>query len=437
MSRKLITRIGAVLFWIAVWQLLAMFVNNEILLVTPIKAIKALALECCKASFWQTVSLSFLRILMGFTTGFVIAVFFAVLSFRFSFVETVLAPVMTLLKAIPVVSFVVLLLIWWGASFLSVAICFLVVLPNLYVNTLAGLKNTPVSLLEMAKVFRLPFWNCFYYIYRPALKPFLLSGLSISLGMCWKSGVAAEVIGTPAFSIGERLYMSKIYLDTAGVFAWTAVTILLSWMFEKGCMFLMSKWFSFEPKVKAPEDKNGLADQGAEKGVIRMSHVNKCYGDKKVLTDFSAEYAPGEIHYLTWPSGAGKTTMLRLLCGLERADSGEVSNMGAASVMFQEDRLCEDYSAVRNVEMVLGNACHAREALLNLLEAEDIEKPCSQLSGGMKRRVALVRAMEAKSDYLLLDEPFTGMDEKTRERAREYIAANTKGRTVVIATHTL
>lgn len=433
MSRKFITRIGAVLFWLVVWQLLAMFVNNEILLVTPIKTMETLALECCKASFWQTVSLSFFRILMGFTAGFVIAVFLAVLSFRFSFVEAVLAPVMTLLKAIPVVSFVVLLLIWWGASFLSVAICFLVVLPNLYVNTLAGLKNTPVSLLEMAKVFRLPFWNCFYYIYRPSLKPFLLSGLSISLGMCWKSGVAAEVIGTPAFSIGERLYMSKIYLDTAGVFAWTAVTILLSWMFEKGCMFLMNKWFSFEPRVKAPEKRSECPNGQC---TLRAVHVNKRYGEKEVLSDFSAEYAPGEIYYLTWPSGAGKTTLFRLLCGLEEADSGEVPYTGAASVMFQEDRLCEEYSAVRNVEMVLGNACHAREALLNLLEAEDIEKPCSQLSGGMKRRVALVRAVEARSDYLLLDEPFTGMDEKTRERAREYIAANTKGRTVVIATHT-
>ncbi|MBE5874961.1 MAG: ATP-binding cassette domain-containing protein [Lachnospiraceae bacterium] len=370
---------------------------------------------------------------MGFTAGFVIAVFFAVLSFRFSFVETVLAPVMTLLKAIPVVSFVVLLLIWWGASFLSVAICFLVVLPNLYVNTLAGLKNTPVSLLEMAKVFRLPFWNCFYYIYRPALKPFLLSGLSISLGMCWKSGVAAEVIGTPAFSIGERLYMSKIYLDTAGVFAWTAVTILLSWIFEKGCLLLMNKWFSFEPRVKTPESRSEGTDG---LGTLRAEHVNKRYGDKNVLVDFCAEYVPGEIYYLTWPSGAGKTTLLRLLCGLEEADGGEMSCTGDASVMFQEDRLCEEYSAVRNVEMVLGNACHAREALLNLLDADDIEKPCSQLSGGMKRRVALVRAMEAKSDYLLLDEPFTGMDEKTRKRARKYIVANTKGRTVIIATHT-
>ena len=104
-------------------------------------------------------------------------------------------------------------------------------------------------------------------------------------------------------------------------------------------------------------------------------------------------------------------------------------------MMFQEDRLCEDYSALLNVEMAVGSNSGAKEALLMLLEESAIERPCRELSGGMKRRAALVRAMEAESDIVLLDEPFTGMDDVTRERARQYIEDRRGNRTVIVATH--
>ncbi len=99
---------------------------------------------------------------------------------------------MTLLKTVPVASFVVLLLIWWGSSFLAVAVCFVVVLPNIYINTLEGLKNADKQLLQMAQVFRISKKNKFFYIYRSALAPFLYGSMKVSLGMCWKSGVAAD-----------------------------------------------------------------------------------------------------------------------------------------------------------------------------------------------------------------------------------------------------
>lgn len=425
---NIVRRLGVILFWLLVWQLLAMAVHNPVLLVTPIEALSALLERLVQPVFWQTVGMSLLRIGGGFLAGAFAAVLLAVLSFRFLFIQELLSPFISLLKAVPVVSFVVLLLIWWGSSFLSAAICFLVVLPNIYVNALAGLKNTPRSLLEMAQVFGLPFWNRFFYIYRPALKPFLYSGLSISLGMCWKSGVTAEVIGTPNFSIGERLYMSKIYLDTAGVFAWTAVIILLSVGFEKLILFFVGKFFQWEPACRAGKS-------GQQAGSVVCRHICKNYGDKQVLSGFSADYEPGHTYYLTWESGSGKTTLLRILCGLELPDSGEVHGRSSFGVVFQEDRLCEEYSALRNVELTLGDRKRAEAALLELLDKADIGKPCSQLSGGMKRRVALVRAMETNASCLLLDEPFTGMDACTRQRAEEYIRRKAEGRILIIATH--
>ena len=105
------------------------------------------------------------------------------------------------------------------------------------------------QMLEMARVFRLPARSRFFYIYRPALKPFLYSGMKISLGMCWKSGVAAEVIGTPDHSIGEKLYMAKIFFSTDELFAWTAAVILLSFLFEKLVFRLLRRVLGDGPAV--------------------------------------------------------------------------------------------------------------------------------------------------------------------------------------------
>ena len=428
MGRKIVKQAGIILFWLAVWFLLALAVNNKILMVTPLQTLKELLTLLTDGRFYRVVAGSLLRIAAGFVTGFAAAVLLAALSKRFRIVEELLAPLMSLLKAIPVASFVVLLLIWWGSSFLAVAVCFLVVLPNIYISTLEGLKNIDRNMTEMAWVFRLSGRDRFFYIYCPALKPFLTSSMSIALGMSWKSGVAAEIIGTPAFSIGEQIYLSKLYLNTAAVFAWTAVVILLSFLFEKGVLWLTERFFSWQPPCRG-------AVRRAEGGEAVLEGVSKRYGDRQVLEQFSAAYLPGQIYYLTSPSGSGKTTLLRLIAGLVKPDAGEIRRTGECSMLFQEDRLGETCSAVKNVELVTGDAAAARRALRQVLGEEELDRPCAELSGGMKRRVALVRAMEAQAGIVLLDEPYTGMDAGTRERAEAYIRLRQRERVIVIATH--
>lgn len=444
-KNKMLFKVAVIGFWILVWQLLALLVDNELLMVSPWQTICALWSLLGKGSFWQTVGMSLCRIATGFLLGMVVALGLAILSKRYLLAEALLAPIMTLCKAVPIAVFVVLLLIWWGSGFLAVAVCFLIVLPNIYINTLEGLKNTDKKLLEMAEVFKLPSATRFFYIYRPALKPFLNSGMELSLGMCWKSGVAAEVIGTPSFSIGEQLYMSKIHLDTAGVFAWAVVIILLSMGFERLVLCMTDKFWNWEPRC-------GSNPVSPEMASLQLENISKFYGEQQVLQDFSVRYDSGQTYYLTSPSGSGKTTLLRIVCGLEKPDLGQIqwnpmeSRVGRTegmdtlseqrcSMVFQEDRLCEDYSAIRNVEMVTGDRQRAQEALLKLLEAEALDKPVSQLSGGMKRRVALVRAMEGASVCVLLDEPFTGMDADTKARAEKYIRESQRGRILLIATH--
>ena len=431
--KKYIKKLLILFFWLGIWQITAMLADNFLLVVTPRQALRALCTLIGQAEFWKNVAGSLWRIVLGFFLGAVLALFLAAVGYRYRLAEEILQPFMVFCKAVPVAVFAVLLLIWWGSSMLAVAVCFLVVFPNIYLNTLEGLKSADTELLEMAKVFRLPWHTLFFYIYRPALKPFLLSAFQLSLGMCWKSGVAAEVIGTPVHSIGGALYLAKIYLDTADLFAWTAVIILLSVMFEKIIFCGTEAFFCWEPSCKRPVMPQHIATR--ERRMLQVCDLGKSYHGRWIFRHINQEFHGGRPYLLDTPSGSGKTTFLRCLSGLDRPEEGTVSGMDTFSVQFQEDRLCEDYSAVKNLEMVLGDPTQARKALEQLLPQEALDRPCRELSGGMKRRVSLVRAMEAGAQCVLLDEPFTGLDEENRKKADDYIRNNRQGRILLIATH--
>lgn len=226
-------RILIILFWLAVWQLAGLVIRNDIIFAGPADVARSFAALLPDPGFWISIGWSFGKILAGFFLAFLSGVLLGSLAFRFQLLKELLEPVMTLAKSIPVASFVILALIWIGSANLSVFISFLVVLPMIYVNTIAGLESTDEKLVEMARVFSLPLPRRIRFLYIPALTPYLVSSCRIALGMSWKSGIAAEVIGVPAHTIGERLYMAKIYLATSDVFAWTIVIILISSLFER------------------------------------------------------------------------------------------------------------------------------------------------------------------------------------------------------------
>lgn len=228
-----------ILFWIFIWQMAAWLIHNNIILVGPADAGLALLRLIPSGDFWLSIGHSFVKISLGFLLAFACGLALGGAACRFPLLREFLAPILSLLKSIPVASFVILALIWVGSRNLAVFIAFLVVFPMIYVNTIAGLESTDPKLLEMARIFRVPPLKQLRYIYLPALLPYLLSGCKVALGMSWKSGVAAEVIGIPDASIGEQLYMSKIYLDTANLFAWTFVIIVISALFERVFLALL------------------------------------------------------------------------------------------------------------------------------------------------------------------------------------------------------
>lgn len=229
------------LFWAALWQAAHLVIRNDVIFVGPLDMFRTLMQLLPERSFWQTLLHSFLRISAGFLLAFALGIVLGWLSYACPFVKELLKPPMLLIRSVPVASFVILALIWIGSDGLSVFISFLVVIPMIYTGTLTGLENTSRELLEMSRVFSLSFFKQLRCIYIPAVHPYLLSSCRSALGMSWKSGVAAEVIGIPQASIGEQLYYSKLYLDTAGLFAWTFAIIVISAVFERFFLSLLMR----------------------------------------------------------------------------------------------------------------------------------------------------------------------------------------------------
>lgn len=233
MARRNPIRPWAVAVWLLLWQVASMALGQELLLPSPLAALRRLGELALTEPFWRAVGWSAARILGGFLLACLAGTALAALASRRRWVRELLAPLAAAVKATPVASFIILALVWMNSRQLPLFIAFLMVFPTIYLNMLEGIAQTDGKLLEMAQVFRVPLSRRLGGIYLPQVLPYFRSAASVALGLCWKAGVAAEVIGLPAGSIGERLYTAKVYFQTADLFAWTAVVVAVSAGFER------------------------------------------------------------------------------------------------------------------------------------------------------------------------------------------------------------
>lgn len=173
--------------------------------------------------------------------------------------------------------------------------------------------------------------------------------------------------------------------------------------------------------------------------MLEAINLHKSFEGKQVIHQFSFLFEDGAHYCLMGPSGCGKTTLLNLLMGLQKPDSGEIRMPSGTklSAVFQEDRLLKQMTAQANVALVSSASKEKIDSLLKKLGIDDesLTQPVSTFSGGMKRRVALCRALLADFDVLFLDEPYKGLDEETRARVMDIVAQHTAGKTVILVTH--
>lgn len=238
-QNKILSVVIPLAFWLGVWQLGAVLVDwrtggyGSLLLPGPLEVAGRLAALVTEPPFWQAAAMSLGRIFAGFALGAVLGTAAAAAAAALPLADWLLSPAVKVVRAIPVASFIVLVLLWAPTTGMVPAIVSaLMVLPVLWGNVGKGIAQTDPKLLELAKAYRFGRGKTVGLIYLPSVLPYFASGCATALGLAWKAGVAAEVLCLPKLAIGTRLYRAKITLETPDLFAWTVAVIALSFVLE-------------------------------------------------------------------------------------------------------------------------------------------------------------------------------------------------------------
>lgn len=415
-------------FWLAVWVLVAGLVAQPLILPGPGAVVVALLRLVCDAGTWAILAGSGARILGGLALAAVCGGVMAGASVRSRTFARLVAPALSFVKATPVACVVVLLLIWLGSARVSIAAVFLMALPGVYFSLVEGLTQADKPLEQMFRLHGVRGWRLFCaHTWREVL-PFVLSCARAVIGMSWKAGVAAELIGMATDTVGERIYQAKLLIETADLLAWTVLVVAASWACERVLVWLLraSGPAAWRAAVRAHGRAGGSAGGGAP------AELAFAVGDRApwapALDGLVLRVPAGGRTCVMGASGVGKSTLLALVAG----------ECAPCSMVFQDVRLVEDASALDNVLVCADarvNASSAAALLRLLVPGIDVHARVAELSGGQRRRVEIARALLCPGGAVILDEPFTGLDIAARDACTEVVLDLLDGRMLLLATH--
>lgn len=430
---KAVTAAGAVAaFWLAVWVFAAALVAQPLILPGPGTVAMALLRLVCDGGTWAILAGSGARILGGLALAAVCGGVLAGASVRSRTFARLVAPALSFVKATPVACVVVLLLIWLGSARVSIAAVFLMALPGVYFSLVEGLTQADKPLEQMFRLHGVRGWRLFCaHTWREVL-PFVLSCSRAVIGMSWKAGVAAELIGMAVGTVGERIYQAKLLIETADLLAWTVLVVAASWACERVLVWLL--WASGPVAWRAAVRAHGRGNRGragaASDGAA--TELALAVGDRApwapALDGLVLNVPVGGRICVMGASGMGKSTLLSLAAG----------ECSPCSMVFQDARLAESASALDNV-LVCADArvdASSAAALLRLLvPGVDVDARVAELSGGQRRRVEIARALLCPGGAVILDEPFTGLDAAARDATTKVVLDLLDGRMLLLATH--
>jgi len=232
LKNKKIARIIVAIFWIAIWEIASLLIGKEVYLPSPLNTIKALLTLSITSKFWYSIAMTFIRVVLGFVISCIAGIILGIICGLNRFLYELLNPLVIAIKSTPVMSIIIIALIWFQSGRVPIFVCFLMCFPIIWTNAVEGIRQVSKDLLQMAKVYRVNRSLIIRRIYIPSIRPYLIAGVTTALGLGWKVTVAAEVLSNPKFSIGGNLYGAKVYLESSQLFAWTSVVIILSFAFE-------------------------------------------------------------------------------------------------------------------------------------------------------------------------------------------------------------
>lgn len=430
---KAVAAVGAVAaFWLAAWMLVAALVAQPLILPGPGAVVVALLRLVRDAGTWAILAGSGARILGGLALAAVCGGVLAGVSSRSRAFARLVAPALSFVKATPVACVVVLLLIWLGSARVSIAAVFLMALPGVYFSLVEGLTQADKPLKQMFRLHGVRGWRLFCaHTWREVL-PFVLSCAKAVIGMSWKAGVAAELIGMATGTVGERIYQAKLLIETADLLAWTVLVVAASWACERVLVWLLQASGPVAWRVAVRTHGHGARGRAGAAGDSAAAGLALAVGDRApwapALDGLVLNVPAGGRICVMGASGAGKTTLLALAAG----------ECAPCSIVFQDARLVESASALDNV-LVCADArvdASSAAALLRLLvPGINVHACVAELSGGQRRRVEIARVLLCPGGAVILDEPFTGLDTAARDACAEVVLDLLDGRMLLLATH--
>lgn len=417
MKRRLFTLLSVALLML-VWQLIAFRVDQPELFPSLWHLLLRLAELLTSGSFYLSVGATVIRGMIGIIISLVASLLLSVCFARWEWLYELCRPWLTMMRSVPVISFILLALIFLNSGSIPLLIAFLTMFPLLTENITKGLKQFRQELTEMGKLFRLSRRNRLMLLYYPQIKPFLFSGLSSAVGFGWRAIIMGEVLSQATWGIGGAMKRAQSFIEVPELIAWTIVAIAISYLSDKAISRL-SLWnapMSFSGKRRMLD---AALYHPNEQG-IRMEDVSYRYG----IAHLSYHFQAGKIYAITAPSGAGKTTLLRLLSGIMAPTSGTIlPEKGDVAVLSQETALLPTLTVRENILLPLASlltkeaALQASDELLAFVELTPFASHYPQeLSFGQQQRAAIARALIYPAPTLLMDEPFKGVDAAVTHR---------------------
>lgn len=436
MKRIVLTCLSILLIPV-VWQLLSWQMAQPQLIPSFPDLIRALLRLVYTPGFLVSIGTTCLRACVGLLLSLAAASITAFLLNRSEGIRLLFMPWLSLLRSVPVISFILLALIFLNQEMIPLLIAFLTMYPLLTENLLKGLMNRRDSWKMLARQFHLNAWNRLFQINYPQLKPYLFSGLASAVGFGWRAIIMGEVLSQCVDGIGKRMKEAQVFIDVPELIAWTLVAIVLSWLTDK----LISRLSDWQPSVRYRHSAVELQAVSLQPNDICLTDVSYSYGVHHMNIVLKA----GKIYALSAPSGQGKTTLLQLLNETLKPTGGEITGLPLQTAnLFQEPTLFPQLTAKENI--MLGGAAYYDRAILEqqsqrLLAAFQLEKQAEMypaaLSYGQQQRVALARALMFPAGLLLLDEPFNGLDVELRQLVARFLVEwqQEKQATVVFSSH--
>lgn len=439
---------AALLFWLGLWQLLAAAIDNSLLLPSVIETLSSASRLAGTGEFYLNIGWTFLRCVLAMSLSFVIGTAAGWLSHASSIFKSFMTLPVGFFKSVPVMAIVIYVILLVHSDWVAVIVCFLMCFPVVYTNVLSGLDSMEQGLLEVAEVYGLTAAQKIRHIYFPGIMAQIKAAIRLTAGLSWKAVVAAEVLSVPAHSLGYEMIIAKNYMETSDLFAYISVIVLLSLVMEKSIDFCLSRWTykSYEGS-KLIKDKDTILRQKknqeheAQSFDVYLHGVSKTFDGKDVLSEVNFRFEGGKATAVTGPSGQGKTTLARIISGLEEPDKGYVEKKGKLSYLFQEDRLIPWLNVLDNIALSsIGRGGATYEEIERIAECLELSEALwmlpGKLSGGMRHRTALGRTFASDADIIILDEPFRGLDKDLKSRIIQNLwREKTEDKTVIMITH--